>query len=243
MTTTLMNYTTRGNVEAYLNRTFPEVSDAQFNQYLLAAEAYINNYCGYNAETTTSGMMREVITREKHTGMIDSYDNLVVSVDKPPVAFDANGNPLVSYMEFNMGGIRISLQLTDGTSNALNTLLEVSENRRKIYYPSLYFFPAMATVTPTRKVNLYNLKDVKFFIDVSYTGGYTVLPQDVVQAANILVADMVLHRDNPIYAEMVRQGSYQIQYYSNRSSDVKGIGNRAQDNANELLKPYVRVTW
>jgi hypothetical protein len=149
---------------------------------------------------------------------------------------------LVSLVEYNFGGVRIPLQLTDGSSNALNTLLEVSENRRKIVYPSIYFLPYLPSVTPTAKVNLFNLRDVKFWVDVSYIGGYQVCPGDITMAANLIVSDMVLRRDNVNYAESVRQGSYQVQYFS-KSSTKGDAGNKAIDNAKAYLNPYVRYTW
>lgn len=242
MTSKLLGYTTRSQVEAFLNRTFPEVSNNEFNGYIQAAEAFINNHCGYNGETTTSGMFSESIVREKNLGKIDNSGNLQIDVQHPPVNFDVNGNPLVSLVEYNFGGIRVPLQLTDGSSNLLNTLLEVSENRRKIVYPSIYFLPYLPSVTPTAKMNLYNLRDVKFWVDVSYIGGFATLPQDVVQATNLIVGDILTRRDNPNFAEQVRQGSYQIQYFSPRS-DPKKVDNKALDNAKILLNPYVRYTW
>src|SRR6185312_2620070 len=101
MTSTLMCYTTRANVENFLNRTFPDISDIQFNSYLLATEYNINNYLGYIAETTTSGLLSESIVREKTNGKIDNYGNLVIDLMHPPVNFDSNQNPLVSLVEYN----------------------------------------------------------------------------------------------------------------------------------------------
>lgn len=242
MTSTLLGYTNRANVENFLGRTFTEVTNAEFNNYIQSAEAYINNYTGYNAETTTSGMLSESIIREKCVGKISNNGDLVIDLAHPPVHFDANSNPIVTLVEYNYGGIRVSLQITDGSNNALNTLLEVSENRRKVVYPSLYFLPWLSTVTPTAKVNLYNLRDVKFWVDISYIGGFSPLPADVVMATNLLVGDMLTRRDNPNFVEAVRQGSYQVQYFS-RSSVPGDPGNKAMDNAKKLLDPYVRYTW
>jgi hypothetical protein len=70
-------------VELYLNRTFNEVSTTEFNNYLKSTEAFINNYLGYNSETTTSGIMSESITREKVQGKIDNDGNLVIDVSHP----------------------------------------------------------------------------------------------------------------------------------------------------------------
>lgn len=231
-----LGYTTRSKVEKYLNRTFSEVDTTEFNDYISQAETYVNNYLGYNAQTTSSGILQESITREKSVGKIDQFGNLVIDLMHPPIAFDVNNNPMVSLLEFNLGGIRIPLQLTDGSTNSMNTLIEVSENRRKVYYPSLYFYPAISTVTPTAKMNLYNLRDVRFWVDISYIGGYSTVPGDITSATNILVANLILNRDNPNFAQSYTQGSFTVNY-GNLSSDP------AIKQANVLLQPYVRYTW
>lgn len=233
---TPIGYTTRSQVEKFLNRTFSEVDTNEFNDYICQAEAFINNFTGYNAQTTYSGMQAENVVREKTIGKIDNYNNLVIDVMKPPVQFDANGNPLVTLIEFNNGGVRVSLNLTDNSTNALNTVLEVSENRKKIIYPSMYFLPVMTNVTPTAKVNLYALKDIKFWVDVSYTGGFYTIPSDITAAANYLVIDMLQNRDNPNTASEIRQGSYMVRF-----DDTKVTPN--SEMAKKLLEPYVRYTW
>jgi hypothetical protein len=242
MTNTKMGYATRNGVENFLSRVFPEVTDAEFNNYIMSAEAYINNYLGYNSETTTSGILQESIIREKTNGKIDNYGNLVIDVMHPPVNFDANNNPRVSLVEYNFGSIRVPLQLTDGSTNATNTLLEVSENRRKIIYPSIYFLPYLPSVTPTAKMNLYNLRDTKFWVDVSYVGGFQTVPFDIVQAANLIVGDMVVRRDNPNFAMSIRQGMYEVQYFA-RGASKGDPANNAIEHANQLLQPYIRYTW
>ena len=228
-----LGYSTRAKIEAFLNRTFPEVDNTTFDTYISAAETKINNDLGYNSQTTTSGLLSENITREKARGKIDNFGNLVVDVTKPPIHFDAFGNPIVSLLEFNFGGVRIPLQLTDGSTNTLNTLLEVAESRRKLYYPSLYFYPAISTVTPTAKTNLYRLQDVSFWVDISYIGGYDTCPADIALACNYLVGEMLTHRDNPNFLTALRQGSYSVNYGSKDTEDI----------VRKLLQPYMRVTW
>lgn len=239
-----LGYTNRSNVENYLHRTFSEVGSTEFDTYITAAERYINNFCGYNANTTLSGMLAENVVREKTPGKVDNYGNLVIDLMKPPVQFDSNNNPIVSLVEFNFGGVRVSLQLTDGTSNALNTILEVSETRNKIIYPSLYFLPYLPTVTPTQKVNLYSLRDTKFWVDVSYTGGFYVLPGDIAQAATMLTAYFLTNRDNPNNAFSVKQGQYAVQFFPNNARFTKGEPvNPTFAIVDKLLSPYTRWTW
>lgn len=249
MTNTLMNYTNRANVENFLGRVFSDITDTQFNAYLLSTEAIINNYTGYNAETTHSGMLCESIVREKSVGKIDNDGNLVIDVAHPPVQFDQYYNPIVSLVEYNFGGIRVPLQLTVNAAvqplTSFLTLLEVSENRRKIVYPSIYFLPYLPQVTPTAKMNLYNLRDVKFWADVSYLGGFPTIPGDVTQAANLICGNLIMTRDNPIFAQSLRQGSFSIDYFSR--TNAGGKGNKAEARAIQLaqqfLDPYVRWTW
>lgn len=239
----ILGYTNRANIESFLGRTFPEVSDIQFEQFISQAEAYINNYTGYNAETTASGILTQSITREKTQGKLDAFDNLVIDVMHPPIHFDSNNNPLVSKLEFNLGGVRVNLQLTDGTGANLNTILEVSENRRKIIYPSIYFFPAVSTVTPTAKVNLYNLRDVKFYVDANYIGGYDIVPADITAAANFIAGDFLTRRDNNNFANSVSQGSYRVEFGNTNNLKRGTTASMAMHRANELLQPYIRYTW
>ncbi len=240
----MIGYTSRSSVENFLGRTFPEAYDTEFATYISAAEKTINNILGYTARTTTSGVLVESVVREKVVGKMDAFDSLVIDVMKPPINFDALGNPLVTLLEFNLGGIRIPLQLTDGTSNPLNTLLEVPATARKILYPSLYFFPAIATVTPTAKVNLSSLRDVRFYVDVSYTGGYPTVPEDIQLATNMLVGQMLTTRDNPTGVVGYKQGNYQVEFLprSNRFAKGQPIDKTFAIVA-ALLQPYKRVTW
>ena len=233
----MLGYTTRSAVENFAHRTFPEVDTTEFETYITAAESQINQILGYNAQTTTSGMLSESIALEKHQGKVDSYGNVIVNVRHGPVQVDANNNPRVSLMRYSLGGVRVTLNLTDGTSNAYNTLLELSENRNTVVYPGIYFMPAISTVTPTAKLNLYALQDVKFFLEISYIGGFLSVPAEVKLAANYLVADMLSFRDNPASLSSFRQGSYSVEY------GQAGVADRTLGIVKRLIQPYKRVTW
>jgi hypothetical protein len=240
---TALGYTTYANVTNMLHRDFPEVTANEQNLYLVAAEKYINNYCGYSGITTTSGMLSESIVREKHLGKVDSFMNMVIDLQHPPLHFDVNANPMVNLIEYNVGSVRVTLNLTDNSTATLNTVMEVSENRRKIVYPSLYFMPVIATVTPTAKINLFNLRDIRFWVDVSYIGGYDIIPEDITMAANYVVAEFLLHRDNPNYLVSMRQGEMS-QTFIAKSGNTKG--QKISENmhiANMLLQPYVLNSW
>jgi hypothetical protein len=161
------------------------------------------------------------------------------------VHIDAYGNPQVSYMEYTQGGIHIPLQLTDGgaTTGRYYSLIDLSETGKKLVYPSLYFFPAISTVTPTAKVNLMSLRDVRFYVTVSYIGGYDVVPADIEMAANILTAGICSFRDNPSLANSISQGTFSVTYRKGTgASQVRGM-DPFIERANEILQPYVRVTW
>lgn len=235
----LLGYTNRTNVENFIGRTFPGVSNNEFDSYIGAAEIHINNYTGYNSPTTVSGMLTEVVTREKSMGKIDNYGNMVIDLRKPPIHFDANFNPLITLVEYNVGSISVSLTLTDGTSNAKNTIIEVAANRKKVYYPQLYIVPALQTVTPTAKINLYDLKSTRFWTDISYTGGYDTIPDDITLATNYIVAEFLLHRENPLALMSMSQGSMS-QTFTPKSRSARGqkLGTNIE-LAHALLQPYV----
>ena len=239
----ILGYTTWANVQNLQNYAYPEIGATEQNNYLSAAETWVNNYLGYNARTTTSGVLSESITREKHTGKIDNYGDLVIDVQHPPIHFDVNQNPLVSMVEFNVGAVSVQLNLTDGTTNAKNTVLEVSENGRKIYYPHMYFLPAVSAVTPTAKINLFNLRDVRFWTDVSYIGGYNTTPTDITIATTYVAVEFVNHRNNPNFLYSMSQGSMAQQFMrrgGTTSAIVIGEGFKAAQN---LLQPYMIFTW
>lgn len=250
----LMNYTNRTNVENILGQTFPAIGTTEFNLYLKASERYINNLLGYNAETTTSGILTEQISNEKSVGKIDAYGNLVVDIMHGPVHFDSYFNPLISSMKFNVGSVVVPLMLVPSgdtptsvpyfSQSSLNTVIDVAENRKKLYYPQLYFFPAVSTVTPTAKVNLMGLQDIKFFVTVSYIGGYDEVPEDITMAASYLCAEFVMHRNNPMFLQSFSQGSMS-QSFSGKANGARG-GLRLGENfhiADALLQPYIRYTF
>ena len=237
-----IGYTTRTIVENFLGKQFPEISDSEFDIYIAGAEKYINNFTGYNAQTSVSGMLTQTIEAEKSIGKVDNYGNMVISLRHPPVHFDANRNPLVSRINYNQGAINIDLQMTDGTTGAKNTVVEVSENRKKVYYPHLYFLPAISSLTPSAKINLYNLRDVRFWVDIWYTGGYDETPEDVQMACNYLVSEFVMRRTNPMFLSNITQGMMTMGYQSNQSKKGHLISPQMQI-ANQLLQSYVLHTF
>lgn len=238
-----MNYTNWQNVKNLANQTFPEIGTVEQAVYLNAADVFINNYLGYNAQTTTSGILSESIVREKHTGKIDNYGNLVIDLSHPPVHFDSNYNPLVTLVEFNVGAVSVALNLTDGTGNAKNTVLEVSENRRKVYYPHMYFLPAVSAVTPTAKISLFNLRDVRFWTDISYIGGYDAVPADIVMAATYITLEFAMQRTNPAFLQSMTQGTM-TQTFMTRSKTNSGFNlGMGIQTAQSLLQPYVIYTF
>ena len=240
----MLNYTSRANVENLYGKPFPGIGDTEFNLYLTATEKWINNYLGYNANTTTSGLLTEVITREKHTGKIDNYGNMVVDLSHPPIHFDANFNPLVTLLTFNVGGVEVPLFLSDpALAGSKNTFLEVSENRRKVYFPQMYYLPAVTSVTPTAKINLMNLRDVRFWTDISYTGGYDTVPEDITLAATYMCLEFVTHRMNPIFATIMTQGSRTMQFGQRSNQSSKFTTGEGMRVAMSLLQPYVINTW
>jgi len=237
----MIGYLDRTYVEGFMNRTFPEISDAVFAGYISAAETYINNYLGYNSQTTLSGMMSENIVLEKSEGKVDAFNNVVVNLRKPPLHFDVYNNPIVTQLRFGIGAVKVDLNLNPLNNNL--SVLEVAENRRTVVYPSLYFLPAISTVTPTAKMNLFSLASVKFWMEISYTGGYDTLPDDVKLAAAYVVSDILLFRDNPNFLQSFSQGSLS-QSFGGRTSDTKGFKvGKGMQMAQALLQPYCRVTW
>ncbi len=239
----MLGYTDWTKVTNLLNKSYPEIGQAEQNLYLGAAEKFINNYLGYNANTTTSGILTESIVREKHVGKIDNYGNLVVDLSHAPVHFDENFNPQVSLLTFNVGAVEVALNLTDGSGNPKNCVLEVSENRRKVYYPHMYFLPAVTAVTPTAKVSLFALRDVRFWTDISYIGGYDTVPEDIVMAATYLAAEFAIHRENPSFLSSMTQGSM-TQQFARRSSSTSNLAlGEGMKIAQTLLQPYVINTW
>lgn len=239
----LLGYTNRTNVENLYGKTFPEISSNEFDLYLGATEKWVNNYLGYNALTTTSGILTEKIVREKKVGKMDNYGNLVVDLSHPPVHFDINNNPMVDQLTFNMGGVEVILNLTDGSKTGKNSFLESSENRRKIYYPNMYFLPAISTVTPTAKINLFNLRDVRFWTDISYTGGYDTIPEDITMAASFMALEFVTHRTNPNFFSTLTQGSMTMQFMQKSNQSKKFTTGENMRIAQSLLQPYVINTW
>lgn len=237
-------------MESLLNRTFPEVDTATFNDYIVTAENEVEDHLGYsntiNGITTSSGILTQTVSHEKSRGHIDSYGNLMVVLKCPPIHLDANLNPLVTQLSINGGVYNIDLQITNGGTTGLTSILEVDNNYRSVFYPAQYVIAAISTITPTAKIAFTNLKSLKFWTDISYTGGYGDVPPAISKACAYLVADQLMVRYNVSQVEGFTQGSFQVQFQRNRGKTTRvneEYISPYQAMAYKLLQPYVRVSW
>lgn len=249
MDATPHGYTTRSAVEKILNRTFSEVSDSEFNTYLTAAERQVEQVLGYidvnsGTATTSSGILTQTISLERATGKVDSYGNLVINVKHGPIHVDANNDPDITYLSINGGVYNISLQLTNGAVGGTNLILMLDDTRRVVSYPAQYVIAAISSITPTSKISFSNLRSLRFWTDISYTGGFDDIPADIALATAYLTADQVQLRDNPSSALSFQRGNYRVElrrYELGASAGAKKT--TFQQMAEVLLQPYMRVTW
>ena len=230
----MLGYTTRSIVEAVLQKSYPSIEDDIFNIFIESAEEEVNRILGYENRLSVSGILLETITNEKAQGKLDSFDNIVIDLGKPPIKFNEDGSPAITAFSLIVGGITVdTLPLT---SNG-ESLFDVPSSRGfQLVYPSLYLTPAVTGITPTQRLSLQSFRSFNFFTKISYVGGYAIVPKPIQIATSLLAGDLI--NNDPSNLQSYVQGSME-ESYSERKNGMSENALRAE----KLLQPYKKVSW
>ena len=162
----------------------------QIDDWISAAEVYVNNYTGW---TTASGLWNESIVNETLDARIDGDSNLVVYPRKRPINS-------ISALSLWKGTDSVTLTLTDSDGNT-KYIKPVQNNC--IVYPS---YELTISSTSYSIQSFAAIKYSRFYTKMSYIAGYTTIPKDIQLATTMIAADYFMRQANKEGLQSVTQG-------------------------------------
>lgn len=221
------NYTAKGyctevDIENLLLTNIDNSFSGQIEDWIAAAEQYIDNYLGY---TTASGILAEQIVNETSYGKIDTDLNLVIFPRKIPVIS-------ISALSVTKGTSSVAMTLTDANNNptydipSSNDMIILGEDQINSGTSLIRSFAGLRTT--------------RFFTKISYIAGFTSVPADIRLATANLVAETIMRHTNKEGLNMLIQGRVTKKWDDRRFKDTDySVYKR---DAMELLKPYRMAT-
>lgn len=219
---TALGYADEVDIENFLLTDIDNTFSAQIEDWIATSEAEINKYLGY---TSSTGLLSEVITNESAYGKVDNEGNLLVYTKKQPIT-------AVTAVSLYKGVTSIVLSLTDSAGTAKYNISPTSE---------YILFPAdeLSTVGTGMISSFYEFRGTKFFIKVSYTGGYATVPADIRMATVNLVADKIMRQSNKEGLASITQGRVSKRWMDRQDGESDFV-----KDAYKLLRPHrVASRW
>lgn len=192
---------------------------ATISGMITAASAEIDNYLQYS-------LWAEQILNETNEAMVSSNGNLIIYTRKFPVV-------AVSAISLKLGTVHLDLTMLDGKGNPR---YDIPSRAKSILYPFQEI--SMTGVFSIR--NFYQLRDREIYARVSYTAGYSTIPNEIKLACSLLTRDMIVREMmNPALASSANQGGISTSW--SVMSDGSG-DSQLMDQAKQLLQSY-RKFW
>lgn len=135
-------------------------------------------------------------TAERDRAYINNEGELVISVLR---------RPIVSVASINLvkGGFSTSLVLNQSGTQ----LYQVPTPGNKLVFPNSFFY-LTGTYLAGGSSQLYTLRGAKVFYEITYTGGYQVIPDDLKYAVMLYFRDIYTQQFNTTGLSSFTQGSY-----------------------------------
>lgn len=188
-------------------------TDATVSGIISRVCAQVDNYLNYS-------LGLESITNEKSVGYISSKGDLVIFPRKKPVLS-------VSSIELVKGTESINLVLTNGSLNKY----DIPSDQASIVYPGY----ELSTNSVSTLANFAELRGKLFYTQIDYVAGYQTIPDDILEAIDLLAKARFAANMNAGGASRVRQGEIEISYGN-------GGRNEFESDAYSILNKYKRVT-
>lgn len=214
------NYITNAEFQA-LNpnldlSAFPAIT---ISGLITAASAEIDNYLQYS-------LWAEQVLNETNEAVVSSNGNLLIYTHKFPIV-------AVSAISLKLGTVHLDLTMLDSHGTPR---YDIPSRARSIMYPFQEI--SMTGVFSIR--NFYQLRDREIYAKVSYTAGYSIIPNEIKLACSLLTRDMIVREmANPSLASSASQGGISMSW----SMTQDGSGDsQLMDQAKNLLQSY-RKFW
>jgi hypothetical protein len=208
-----MNYLNVADFKAF-NPTmdFSSYPDTTLSGIITRMEKRLDSYIGYS-------LNYELVANEMADGYIDVNGDLVIHPRKRPVVS-------VTSLELVKGMDSITLALTSGGSDKYNIPTEATSVR----YPG----KEISTDSVSTLTNFINIKGSQFFTRMSYWAGYQSVPEDILEAVNLLGKSVLASNMNSGGASRIRQGDVEISYSESGSDQF-------EKDAYNILNDYKRI--
>lgn len=212
---TKLGYCEERDLENFLLTDIDDTFSQQIEDWIAGAEAQVNKYLGY---TSPSGILLEDIVNERAYGKVDNEGNLLVYTKKQPIV-------TCSGIQLYKGTSTIDLTLTSNGTDKYN----LSPTSEYIMYASEELSLSGSSLIR----NFYELRGSKFFVKVSYQGGYSTVPADIRMATVNLVADIIMRHSNKEGLASITQGRVTKRWLDRRDGESDFV-----KDAYNLLRPY-----
>jgi len=197
----------------------PEVDTTLYSSPTLSgmitrASTQIDDILGYT-------LLREDVSAEKCSGMVDADNNLIVYTRKRPVNS-------VSSVKIVKGTYSGTVGLTSGSL----ATYDIPVTTDRIIFPT-----ADLTLETVSILDWAALRTTSFFTETSYNAGYYGydIPYPIQQACQLLTMDLIARKQNIAGASEIKQGGISMKF-----SAKSGESDLVKD-AHALLAPYVRI--
>ncbi len=212
---TKLGYADEIDIENFLLTDISNSFSAQIEDWIASAESQINKYLGY---TSSTGILLEDIVNERAYGKVDDEGNLLVYPKKQPII-------TCSGIQLYKGTSTITLTVTSGGTDKYN----ISPTNEYVLYPA-----SELTLNGTSLLSSFQeLRGTRFFVKISYQGGYSVVPADIRLATVNLVADIIMRHSNKEALASITQGRVTKRWMDRRDGESDFV-----KDAYKLLQPY-----
>jgi hypothetical protein len=174
--------------------------------------------------TTLSGILAEATRRMASFCNVKAFDfGTYTDTDKSVISNEGEllimpwVRPLQSVVSVTLvkGGFSTNLTLTDSNGNPL---YQIPEPQTSVHFPNTYLY-LTGTYLAGGSSQLYTLKGANTMCKVVYTAGWSVMPDDLKDAACLFVQDIIARRYNRAGASSVTQGKLSMAFSQKQGGD------------------------
>lgn len=172
----------------------------------------------------------ETLTDEEYSSKTSVHTNADGNLVIPLIKRPLNTVEDVTDIAICLGAYRTDLTLESGGESVLHS----PDPGWSVIYPNTWL---VSTGTLLSNQRLFNLRSFDYFIKLTYSAGYQVIPGDMQYATALIVQQIVAQKYNPAAAEQVKQGSISLRITKGTIGDESPLISQAK----VFLRDYIRV--